>query len=500
MSATKLIIANYSAMQNKGYGEADLTSVQEALTRLVKSDQDRGITTTVVDLSNRVQMAQYDAPVVTDEKDEKQNKDAIDAVFRSAEPDYLMLLGSHDVIPHQHLTNLASDDDPSVPSDLPYACEVTYDAAGQEPSKFTNPSRVVGRLPDVTGSHDPSYLVHLIKYSAAATSVQREAYQSYFGLSAAVWRKSTEVNLTDIFGNANALHLIPPDGSPWLAKSLAARSHFVNCHGASRDPNWYGEGNGGFPVALKANDVNQPLTSGTILAAECCYGAELYQPSIPTGMPICNTYLDNGAVLFFGSTNIAYGPADHCDKADLISRYVIRETLQGQSSGYATLKARLDYVKGKTHLDPVDLKTLSQFILLGDPSVRPVGLPKLATEETDAHAAMAERRHEAKRTAHVLQQGISVPQPVPSSYRSAALEEQLHSITARHGLPPSASISSFAATWRSEAAVPKGLGRPPRQHLLHAVRSSDAPVRTDIIVIVREQDDRIVSVEEYEAR
>lgn len=234
-TSTKIVVTNYSALKNKGYQDPDVDAVKAALAKLVQADQDRGITTTVVDLSDKNDMARYQAPVVTSATDEKQNKDAIDAVFHHAAPDYLMLLGSLDVIPHQTLKDTTGDD-PSVPSDLPYACETTYDQGQQDPVNFTSPSRVVGRLPDVTGKHEPDYLVSLVRYSAAATPAPRDTYQAYFALSAAVWEKSTQENLTTIFNDASALHLVPPDGSPWSASALASKSHFANCHGGPGIP------------------------------------------------------------------------------------------------------------------------------------------------------------------------------------------------------------------------------------------------------------------------
>ena len=44
------------------------------------------------------------------------------------------------------------------------------------------------------------------------------------------------------------------------------------------------------------------------MAAECCYGAELYEPAKAQGQAgIANTYLGEGAIGFLGSTTIAYG-------------------------------------------------------------------------------------------------------------------------------------------------------------------------------------------------
>lgn len=252
-------------------------------------------------------------------------------------------------------------------------------------------------------------------------------------------------------------------------------------------------------MALSADDVDRPLTTGTVVTSEACYGAQLYQPDAQTRTGMGNTYLRNGAILFFGSTVIAYGPSDYCDQADLITQYVYRETLNGRSSGYATLKARLDYVKNKTDLLPQDLKTLAEFTLLGDPSITPV-LPSALAAEVDPSAAVAERRREARLTAHVLEQSISVPKAISNSELSSELEGRLRDIAQRHDLPPSFSIRSFASVWKRADAAPKDLGQPPRVHLLQAVRDPSAPVPTNVIITVREQEGTIVSVEEIEAR
>ena len=72
-----------------------------------------------------------------------------------------MILGSVDVIPHQDLVNPAYDPSPDgdpdrlAPGDLPYACDAPYSTAI---SDFTGPTRVVGRLPDLTNGKTPIIL------------------------------------------------------------------------------------------------------------------------------------------------------------------------------------------------------------------------------------------------------------------------------------------------------------------------------------------------------
>ena len=111
-----------------------------------------------------------------------------------------------------------------------------------------------------------------------------------------------------------------------------------------------------------------------MVAAECCYGAELYDVRETGGEPgICNTYLYHGAYGFFGSSTVAYGPADGNGSADLLCQYFLERVLRGASLGRAALEARQQFTRAASVLDPVDLKTLAQFSLMGDPSVHPIG-------------------------------------------------------------------------------------------------------------------------------
>ena len=147
-------------------------------------------------------------------------------MFRATTPEYLMILGAPDVVPHQDLVNPAFDppyDDPDgfAWGDLPYACDEPY---SRDIAKFKGPTRVVGRLPDLTGASEPSYLVRLLGFAEKYRSREVADYEAYFGLSAEVWRKSTRMSLFNIFGGSSKLELSPP-GRPSVVgqASCAAR-------------------------------------------------------------------------------------------------------------------------------------------------------------------------------------------------------------------------------------------------------------------------------------
>jgi hypothetical protein len=139
--------------------------------------------------------------------------------------------------------------------------------------------------------------------------------------------------------------------------------------------------------------------NGTVIAVECCYGAELYDPSDSAMQAgICSTYLRDGAYGYFGSSTIAYGPSEGNGQADLICQYFIDEVLNGASLGAATLRARHRFAQNYTHLDPVDLKTLVQFHLLGDPSIHAVAEVPHALAKTKVFKEAFKSRQNLKGT------------------------------------------------------------------------------------------------------
>ncbi len=85
---------------------------------------------------------------------ERQSKDAVDAIYKALEPDYLVLIDGPDVIPHLTLNNpVPKDKDPNVPSDLPYASDASY--TSRDAAKYAAVTRVVGRIPGITGAKEP---------------------------------------------------------------------------------------------------------------------------------------------------------------------------------------------------------------------------------------------------------------------------------------------------------------------------------------------------------
>jgi Peptidase family C25 len=390
----KILVTNASALAKK-YGPKGLKAVLDAVKLLIAADKARGLSTQLVDISDAAKMKKYKGAAVASPKSERACKDAVDAIYASVKPDYLVLLDGPDVVPHLALNNpTPGDKDKDVPSDLPYASDAPF--TKRDAAAYAAITRVVGRIPGITGAKEPSFLVNQLKAAANFKRRKHDEYQPHFAISAEVWQKSTEESVGNIFGD-KAIRVCPPTGTPSVRKMLAPLVHFINCHGGPVDPQFYGQHGDSYPVSLTSADVAKGANRNTIVAAECCFGAQLYDPTLANGQwPIVNAYLGAGTVGFLGSTNTAYGPEEGNGAADLLTQFFVIDAIGGASLGRSCLQARQKFVLGQKMEDPINLKTIAQFILLADPSLqvcesdRPDSKAVAAT--IDYSAARATRR------------------------------------------------------------------------------------------------------------
>jgi hypothetical protein len=375
MGTDKLIITNRSALLNK-YGSAGLKKISTVIKQLIDADKKRSVNSLLIFVDDTSTAKKVKGKPVTDVTNAEQYKNIIDCLYHFYVPDYIMLLGAQDVIPHCRFSiPIPDDDDRSIPSDVPYACEAPF---SRNAGDFIAPGRVLGRLPDVTGATNPDYFIGLLQNSINWKPIAAKNYQKYFALSVKWWQNSTKQSLKNIFQDNSKLKLAPPTKGPYSKTELGALMHFYNCHGGLRTSAFYGQPNedsDSFPVCMESSLLNGKINYGTVAAAECCYGGLLYNPLRPTkiDLPIANTYLQNNAIGFLGSTTAAYGPADGQGGADYITQYFLIAVLKGASTGRAFLEAQQRFIeKGDVKMDPMDLKTIIQFLLLGDPSLSPV--------------------------------------------------------------------------------------------------------------------------------
>lgn len=516
--ADKVILTNRGVLTQQ-YGPAGVKKLDAALAKLIKADKARGLATKVLALDDAAAMKALKATPVEQAGDPQQNKDAVDAVYRALTPDYLVILGGPDVVPHQDLRNpmfsAGSDDDKFAWGDLPYACEAPYSRNAKD---FIGPVRVVGRIPGVPGSRGLDLLLAHLKTAKDWSSRPKAGYLTYLGISAAVWKGSTRLSLQNTFGSPAALKLSPPAGPKWTNAELAALSHFINCHGAPSDFHFYGQQGNKFPEAHDASWINGKVYSGTVVAAECCYGGEIYDPADTDGqMGICLQYLSGGAYAFLGSTTIAYGPADGNGAADLLCQFFLQRVLAGASTGRAALEARQKFVQNSPLTDPADLKTIAQFNLLGDPSIQPVekdkphlmpltavagafgGKSVAKTMLASANAARKDRRRELQ----VNGARIGLSQPVAAQLAKevpAAVRRALESLAQQAGIK-TVSLGSYSVAMPKAAtlSLSKGMkaiaAAPSRVHLVMGqAASGPAGAKYPAVLIAREVAGNIVGV------
>lgn len=512
----KLIVTHRGALAGK-YG-ARLGEIDAALKALIAADAGRGLATRAVALDDARSMAAARGRAVRRPGDERGTKRAIDALYRHFAPDYVLILGASDVVPHVHLDNPINerfapedhDDDETVPSDLPYACDAGFST---RPERFVGPTRVVGRLPDVVAATAPDVLLGLLGRAAAHVPRPRSDYAECFALSAKVWEDSTALSLANLFGPGRKLHTSPKAGPAWTRAQLAPRIHFINCHGNTLDPAFSGE----FPEqvffeAHRSRRLRARVKAGSVVAAECCYGAELYDPAESDGEPgICMAYLSEGACGYIGSTTTSYGPSEGNGQADLICQFALDAVLKGASLGRAMLEARQRFIAQYTQADPMDLKTVVQFLLLGDPSLHPVQAPThaFARSATLQKAIAARRvqpgarglrRERLARTGSNLAATVGVAVPAKLA-TPTAVRRLLLDVADESGL-----VEPQFRSWRV-AFPPKAAGLPlpgvdaaRRGRSMHALIGRREDAKRISIILATVQDGRVIHLRRVHSR
>lgn len=517
-TSDKLVLMHEGRLSAK-YGAAGLKSVKAALAALVTADRRRGLITTLVRLDHTDDMSAHGG-VVDAEVSPRSVKRAVDRLYAGLQPHYLLLLGGPDLLPMVPLVNPVwgqedGDPDRTVPSDLPYACEAPY---ATQADRFLGPTRVVGRLPDLMGARRPDLLTQLIRAAARSRPRPRDDFEQSFGLSAQAWDASTRLSLRNTFGPGTPMHSVPPDGPSWTKDQLAPRMHFINCHGDELSPDYFGQppGQEVYPVALTSARLTGRVSAGTVIAAECCYGAQLFDPADAGGAwPMALAYLRDGASAFLGSSTVAYGPSEGNGSADLLCQFFLQQVLAGASTGRAALEARQRFAGERTHLDPLDLKTLAQFHLLGDPSSQPVAVPGHALTRTaafrKAFAGTQDRTVRALRRERLERDGRWLATALPrlqasNAAPSAKVAEVLAAMARQSGLP-SARLAHRCVELKPQrgrgASAESGPTSPRRLHLVQGrigATTPSGPTQRVVILVATEEDGQLLHVRRLHAR
>ena len=502
----KVIVTNWTALKKK-YG-SKVSQIDAAIKKMIAADKARGLDTILLRIDSAADMKKVGGKAVISASNQKQNKNAIDAIDEKLSPDYILILGATDVIPHQSLNNPVyeeggDDDDKYAYSDIPYACDASY---SKDIADFIGPTRVVGRLPNITGDTNPAYLASLIGNAAGWESSAPTKYLNGFGVSTDEWKESTALSLKNLFGSKAKAALSPKEGPKWAATALSRRTHFINCHGSLGEPFFYGQKGDDYPVAHDAAIVESKIARGTVAAMECCYGAELYEPDDGVHPGIANTYLQSGAYGYLGSTTIAYGPAKGNGSADLICQYFLKSVCDGASLGRAALEARQKFASRSAELDPIDLKTLAQFVLLGDPSIHPVKSASANAPKTLKTRGLVDERGERRRA--LLSKGVMIADNQPVARRvdvksTPKLQSSLLKLASTQMSNPK--LMTFEVDRRSSglrSAFMKGRMREKSPSTVHVViglskeQPADTNIRPVVAIVAKTVDNKIVSVRE----
>ena len=446
----KVIVTNLSALQGK-HGVKGLQQIHRAVGRLIKADRKRGIDTQLIAIDRAADMEPFGG-LVSNARDARQAKRVIDKIFGVLHTEYIMILGAPDVVPHVKLKNpmaASRDSERIIESDLPYACDAPYSTTIRN---FLGPKRVIGRLPDVMGGGHTKHFIGILDTAIGWKSRPRTDFDEYFSLSVQGWRNSTSKTTRKLFGSRDGVRLSPSEGPYWTVGDLQGRVHLINCHGDTAVSEFYGESEvdpDDQPVSHLGQHLSQRVQPGTVVAAECCYGTELYEPADGDALGICQAYLEQGAWSFFGSTNSAYGPEDDNNFADLICGNFLKAVLDGASTGRAALLARQKYIRYGGYMEMVDLKTLAQFLLLGDPSVQPVKTPGIrAKSAKSAGAIQREVRKRRKRRKQLAQKGARLAVTTafvaarPDAKPAKTMRSKLRNLARARGATPD-KITSF---------------------------------------------------------
>lgn len=411
MEKTGKLIVSHKANLELKYGRK-AASVFRMLEQFCKRSRLQQMTCELIYLDDPRLVERYNIKPVALHGAPEQFKATIDQLYTALDPDYIVLVGAQDIIPFQPLKNPARrlDEEEIVPSDLPYASNAPFSL---DTKTFLSPTRVVGRIPDIPGSNDASYVRTILDHCTRWTPVKPSFYEKYFALSTVSWKGSTSKNIQLLFQNNNRLHYSPVDGPAFRKNILSANCHFINCHGAVEDPAFYGEKGNSQPEALFSSSLDGRVNYGTIVAAECCYGSQLFTMEEAGDMSISNKYLREGAIAFLGSSTVAYGPEDNLALADLITQYFLLNVFKGASTGRALLEARIQFLNDSgPYLDVMELKTYAQFMLLGDPSIHPVqAVANTVSSSTNASwiNTRSNRRENLKAKGAALQQTMIPP-------------------------------------------------------------------------------------------
>lgn len=278
---------------------------------------------------------------------------------------HVLVVGGDTIIPFHRVQNptYSSDDpDTEVLTDNPYA---------STDEDILIPERSLGRMPD-SRSAELSSLVSQLD-TAIAYHGKRSSASGACCYSAEVWDKASKAVCGVIVGAGNYHTSLPTTFMTFDPEWIGGKLYqYFNLHGGEDTPNWYGQSAHILPLAFAPEIVDLKAESAVVYT-EACYGANIINKDVDESLSL--KYLNSKAICFVGSTKIAYGwDEPPLVDADLLGIKFLGNVKNRMNFGSALMKAKQQFAKemiGRQKLlDPTDQKTLLEFVLYGDPSLK----------------------------------------------------------------------------------------------------------------------------------
>jgi hypothetical protein len=417
-----------------------LEQIDAAIKAWISADANRGIRNVHVAVDDPIDMNPLGATPISGKASAPRIKRAIDDLWKRLKPQYLVLLGAKDVVPMFEVWNPAydhnGDDDEKVLTDNPYASSKRFRSSHR--IGYLVPDRVIGRIPDMVFDSDPAWFVEYLKTACSWTAQPASFYARQLYAICSHECEGAGLDCMRYIRRPEADLLISPpieDSLPAAQERLSAPLHMIKCHGNEKDAAFWGYQNAdqknkqeAWRQAVTSATLKAYLKPATVVATMCCFGAEIFLPKDADSWPLASTYLRKGAFGFVGSTKKAWGgfPSEK-NWSDWIAGGYLKNVLQGSSIGRAFLDSKIDYAcaiidQGKA-LDLADEKTLIEYVLLGDPSIHPVG-----SKEPPKTLLPAEERRQRRVVRERLAEGLRIllpeRRPVKKTAEKKTAEEE----------------------------------------------------------------------------
>ena len=289
--------------------------------------------------------------------------DLLKQITNIACPKYLFVLGNEEIVNVMSWKNECADSDELVLADLPYVTLDTNSPWNGQQYDFSQVLRT-GRLPSYPGES----LGEFVKYFATVSNYTPKLDTETFGLSALVWKNASNAQYRGISqSDVNTSPNITLNNVNQVISQNANLLYF-NLHGSEQTKYWYGQQESSYPETFSPEVVRQ-IKTPYFIGVEACYGARYTQGLAPEDSIVLSA-MQNGCLALLGSSKIAYGPCvppGTC--ADVIVGTFLKKTQNGESSGDAYCSALTELMAEKEP-DDSTIKTLAEFSLYGDPSVK----------------------------------------------------------------------------------------------------------------------------------